>query len=232
MPKLMASASVGEGWCGLTMGARSDGRTELHQGDLTMATGMRWRIFVLQVGLIGILGFVAGFAFWASNFATSQVQTQLTAQKIDFPAANSAAIKALPAADAAAMKVYAGQALTTGTQAETYANHFIAVHLQEIGGGQTYSQVSAASIADPNNTKLSGEVQTLFRGETLRGLLLNSYGWWQIGSYAFYAAIGLAIAAFVVLGAFLFEIVSWRRAVSKERATHLTVPSLRGAHVV
>jgi hypothetical protein len=36
----------------------------------------------------------------------------------------------------------------------------------------------------------------------------------------------------VVLGAFLFEIVSWRRAVSKERATHLTVPSLRGAHVV
>ncbi|HVC05503.1 MAG TPA: hypothetical protein VND88_12585, partial [Candidatus Acidoferrales bacterium] len=58
-----------------------------------------------------------------------------------------------------------------------------------------------------------------------------SYGWWQIGSYAFYAAIGLAIAAFVVLGAFLFEIVSWRRAVSKERATQPVVGALKGAHV-
>ncbi len=196
-----------------------------------MTTGMRWRIFVLQVGLIGILAFVAGFAFWGSSFATNQVQTQLTAQKISFPAANSAAIKALPAADAAAMNVYAGQQLTTGAQAETYADHFIKVHLNEIGKGQTYSQVSALSQADPTNTTLANEVQTLFRGETLRGLLLNSYGWWQIGQYAFYAAIGLAIAALAVLGAFIFEIVSWRRAVSKERTTHLTVPSLRGAHV-
>ena len=66
-------------------------------------------------------------------------------------------------------------------------------NLNEIGKGQTYSQVSALSQADPTNTALAGEVQTLFRGETLRGLLLNSYGWWQIGQYAFYAAIGLAI---------------------------------------
>jgi hypothetical protein len=212
------------------MGARSDGRKETPRSN-TMTTGMRWRIFVLQVGLIGILAFVAGFAFWGSNFATNQVQTQLAAQKISFPAANSAAIKALPAADAAAMNVYAGQALTTGAQAETYANHFIAVHLNEIAGGQTYSQLSTAAQADPTNTKLAGEVATIFKGTTLRGMLLNSYGWWQIGQYAFYAAIGLAIAALAVLGAFLFEIVSWRRAVSKERTTHLTVPSLRGAHV-
>jgi len=196
-----------------------------------MTTGMRWRIFVLQVGLIGILAFVAGFAFWGSNFATNQVQTQLTAQKISFPAADSAAITSLPAADAAAMKVYAGQQMTTGAQAATYADHFINVHLNEIGKGQTYSQVSALAQADPTNTALAGEVQTLFRGETLRGLLLNSYGWWQIGQYALYAAIGLAIASLAVLGAFLFEIVSWRRAVSKERTTHLTAPSLRSAHV-
>ncbi len=196
-----------------------------------MTTGMRWRIFVLQVGLIGILAFVAGFAFWGSSFATNQVQTQLTAQKISFPAANSAAIKALPAADAAAMNVYAGQQLTTGAQAETYADHFIKVHLNEIGKGQTYSQVSALSQADPTNTTLANEVQTLFRGETLRGLLLNSYGWWQIGQYAFYAAIGLAIAALAVLGAFIFEIASWRRAASKVRTAPLTAPALRGAHV-
>jgi hypothetical protein len=85
------------------------------------------------------------------------------------------------------------------------------VHLREIAGGQTYSQVSTAAQAAPTNTKLAGQVQTLFRGETLRGLLLNSYGWAQIGQYASYAAIGLAIAAGAVLLASIYEIVAWRR---------------------
>jgi hypothetical protein len=165
----------------------------------------------LQVGLIGILGFVAGFAFWGSNFATSQVHDQLSAQRVFFPAAGTAALTSLPAADAAAMSVYAGEQMTTGPQAETYADHFIAVHLGEIAGGKTYSEVSAASIADPTNTKLAGQVQTLFRGETLRGLLLNSYGWWQIGQYAFYAAIGLAVATLAVLVTFIVELFIWRR---------------------
>ena len=191
-----------------------------------MTTGLRWRIFVLQVGLIGILAFVAGFAFWGSSFATSQVQTQLTDQKITFPAADSPAIKALPAADAAAMRVYAGQQLTTGAQAETYADHFIKVHLGEIGAGKTYAQVSAEAQADPTNAKLAGTVETLFKGSTLRGLLLNSYGWWQIGQYALYAAIGLTVAAVAVLGAFAFELVSLLVARREERTVPRTAPSL------
>jgi hypothetical protein len=176
-----------------------------------MNRGLRLRVFILQVGLIGILAFVSGFAFWASSFATGQVHDNLAAQQIFFPAANSPAITSLPAADAAAMSVYAGQQMTTGAQAQTYADHFIAVHLKEIAGGQTYSQVSAAAQAAPTDTKLAGQVQTLFRGETLRGLLLNSYGWSQIGQYAFYAAVGLAIAAGAVLLAFLYEILAWRK---------------------
>ncbi len=176
-----------------------------------MNKGLRWRVFILQAGLIGILAFVSGFAFWASGFATGQVHDNLAAQQIYFPAANSPAITSLPAADAAAMRVYAGQQMTTGAQAETYADHFIAVHLSEVAGGKTYSQVSAAAQAAPTDTKLAGQVQTLFRGETLRGLLLNSYGWAQIGQYAAYAAIGLAIAAGAVLLALLYEVVAWRR---------------------
>ena len=50
-----------------------------------MTSGLRWRIFVLQIGLIGILGFVSGFAFWGSSFATSTVHDQLAAQQIYFP---------------------------------------------------------------------------------------------------------------------------------------------------
>ncbi len=188
-----------------------------------MTSGLRWRIFVLQVGLIGILAFVSGFAFWASNFATSTVHDQLAAQQIYFPAAGSKAITSLPKVDAAAMTQYAGQELLTGAQAQVYANNFINVHLGEIGGGKTYSQLSAEAMAAPTNAKLAATVDTIFKGTTLRSMLLNAYGWGQIGQFAGYAAIGLLVAAIAVLGAFLFEIVRWRATVAAGRTTRQAV---------
>src|SRR6266550_2021051 len=176
-----------------------------------MTTAMRWRVVIHEVGLIGILAFCAGFLFWGNSFIHNQISTELTSQQIYFPPSDSKAITSLPGADAAAMTVYAGQHLTTGEQAQVYANHFIGVHLQEIAGGQTYSQVSTKAQANPTDAKLAGQVQTLFRGETLRGLLLNAYGWWTIGTYALYAAIGLAVAAAAVVVAFAFEIFLWIR---------------------
>jgi hypothetical protein len=189
-----------------------------------MTSGLRWRIFVLQIGLIGILGFVSGFAFWGSNFATSTVHDQLAAQQIYFPAAGSAAITSLPKADAAAVTQYAGQELLTGQQAEVYANNFINVHLSEIAGGQTYSQLSTAAQAAPTNTKLAGEVATIFKGTTLRSMLLNAYGWGQIGQFAGYAAIGLAVATFAVFGAFVFEVFSLMASRKKE-STRRVLPA-------
>ena len=176
-----------------------------------MTNTLRWRVLVLQAGLIGILVFCAGFLFWGNSFIHNQITTELTTQQIYFPAANSAAITALPAADATAMNVYGGQQLTTGEQARVYANSFIGVHLSEVAGGRTYSQMSGLAQANPTDTKIAGQVATLFKGETLRGLLLNAYGWWTIGTYALYAAIGLAVAALVVLGAFALEIFLWIR---------------------
>ncbi len=176
-----------------------------------MTNGLRWRVLVLQAGLIGILVFCAGFLFWGNSFIHNQITTELTAQQIYFPPANSPAVAALPAADATAMNVYGDQQLTTGEQARVYANSFIGVHLSEVAGGQTYSQMSAKAQANPTDTKLAGQVNTLFKGETLRGLLLNAYGWWTIGTYALYAAIGLAVAALVVLGAAALEIFLWVR---------------------
>jgi hypothetical protein len=190
-----------------------------------VTTALRWRIMTLQAVLILVLGFCAGFLFYESSFVNGQIHDQLAAQKIYFPAADSAAIKALPASDATAMKQYAGQQLTTGPQAETYANHFIGVHLKEIAGGKTYAQVSAASLANPKNTVLATQAQTLFRGETLRGLLLNAYGWSQVALFAFYAAIGLAVAAAAVFGAFVFEVVAALR--RRETAPVRAVPGGR-----
>jgi hypothetical protein len=141
-----------------------------------------------------------------------QVHTQLAAQKIYFPPATSGALKALPAADAKAMAAYAGQQMTNGAQAQTYADHFIAVHLREIGGGKTYAQLSAASLAQPKNAALAAQVQTMFRGETLRGLLLNAYAFWEMGQIMLIGAIVAFAAAAVMLIMSVFGVVHLRRA--------------------
>lgn len=179
-----------------------------------MTKGLRWRVIVLQVGLIGILSFVAGFAFWANSFSHNMVRDQLSAQQIFFPAADS---KALPASEFPDLQQYGGQQVVNGDQAKAYADGFIGRHLQSVANGQTYAQVSAAAMANPSDQTLAGQKQTLFMGETLRGLLLNAYGWWQIGQYAFYAAIGLVFAAAAVLLALVVELVLWRASSRQER---------------
>jgi len=145
-----------------------------------------------------VLFAAAGGLFYAHNFIHNQVQSQLAAQKITFPAAGTPGLTSLPAADQAAVGTYAGQQLLTGAQAEVFADHYIAVHLKEIGNGQTYADLSAASLANPTDAKLAGQVQTMFRGETLRGLLLNAYAFDTMATVAYYAAF-VALVAGVVL---------------------------------
>jgi hypothetical protein len=140
---------------------------------------------------------VAGILLaWGNSFVTNEVHTQLAAQQIFFPPNGSPAIKA---PEFAAMHQYAGQQMTTGAQAEVYADHFIANHLKAIGGGKTYAQLSAESLAQPKNTALAGQVQTVFRGETLRGLLLNAYAFGKIATIMGIAAIGAFVGAALML---------------------------------
>ena len=149
-------------------------------------------------GLFLALALIAagGLLTWAHNFIGNEVHTQLAAQQIFFPPANSQAIKA---PEFAAMRQYAGQQLTTGAQAEVYADHFIANHLKVIGGGKTYSQLSAKAMAQPDNAKLAAQVHPVFRGKTLRRLLLNAYAFGTMGMIAGIAAIAAFIAAAVML---------------------------------
>ena len=142
------------------------------------------------VGLIATLALasVGGLAWWAHEFTQSSVQTELQAQKIYFPPKGSPALaspKIGPYLDQ-----YAGQQLLTGPQAKAYADHFIAVHLQEVAGGQTYAEISSQALANPTNLQLKAEEQTLFQGETLRGLLLgDAYSFWTVGYIAQIAAL-------------------------------------------
>ena len=153
---------------------------------------------VSSAGLIVAIVLLAagGLLLWGHFFVGNQVHNQLAAQKIFFPPKGSAAIAGAPFA---AVRKYAGQQLTTGPQAEAYADHFIAVHLSEVAGGQTYSQVSAASQADPTNATLKTEAQTLFQGTTLRGLLLNAFAFSKIGQIAGWASVASFVAAGLLL---------------------------------
>jgi hypothetical protein len=177
---------------------------------------MRRRTFDALVSAAGLLLvavlIVAGVLLtWGHNYANNQVTSQLAAQKIVFPTKANPEFKALPKADQAIMGQYAGQSMTTGAQAEAYANHFIAYHLSLIGGGKTYSQLSAESLAHPTNAVLAGEVQTVFRGTTLRSMLLEAYGFWTFGQIALISAIAAYAAAGLMLILSVFGLVHLRR---------------------
>jgi hypothetical protein len=185
-----------------------------------MTRELRWRIIALQIIVALVLASCAGVGFWAHNFTHDQVQTQLSEQQVTFPPAGSPALKSLPAANASAMSQYAGQAMVTGDQAHTYAQNFIAVHLSEIGAGKTYSYWSGKALAEQKtNPKQfaidNGIALTLFRGETLRSLLLQAWAFWFAGTLALYAAIVLTLGSLAVFLALLFEVVV---APAKERA--------------
>jgi len=152
------------------------------------------------VGLVVAVVLVAagGILLYAANFTADTVKTELSAQQIFFPPAEQ-----LASPELLALQKYAGTQVTTGAEAKAYTD-MIAVHLQGIGGGKTYSQVSEewiASNADPTkrDPALGAQRQTLFMGETLRGLLLNSYAFSIFGTVALVGAIVAFVGAVVLL---------------------------------
>jgi hypothetical protein len=152
-----------------------------------------------------------------ADFAKNYVHDQLAQQKITFtPVSGLKSDESDPC-----LRTYAGQPLTTGAQAQCYANHYIGVHVGLINDGKTYSQTSGdaralqaqlAALSDqtsPQARQLAAQAaateakaQTLFQGETLRGLLLTSYGFSIFGDRAQQAAwVCFALAAVLFIAA-------------------------------
>jgi hypothetical protein len=163
-----------------------------------------------SAALAAVLLIVGGLTLWGSAYVHNTVQSQLAAQQITFP---PAAAFAHPKAGTEitpsmipSVSQYAGQQLLTGQQAEAYADHFIAQHISNMGAGKTYAQLSAESIAQPSNTALAATVNTVFKGETLRSMLLGAYGWWKISQITYIISLFVfGLAAVAGLGsAYLF----------------------------
>ncbi len=175
---------------------------------------MRRRTFdaLLAVGgliVATVLVAAGGLLMWANNFVDDQVTTQLTAQKIFFPEAGSESANDPNVKEYIAP--YLGQQVTNGEQARVFADHYIGVHLQEMAGGKTYSELSTISRANPDDAEAAAAVQTAFRGETLRGLLLNAYAFWKMGQIALFGAIAAFAGAALLLVLSILGLVHLRR---------------------
>jgi hypothetical protein len=152
--------------------------------------------------MVVVLAVAGGLLMWGNSFANSNVHNQLAQQAIVFPTRAEFA-QAKPGTEITPgmlpyLLKYAGEPLTTGAQAEAYADHFIAVHLSEMPLGGVYAKVSAASRANPTNKTLAAEVTTSFQGTTLRGLLLEAYGFSEFALIAFWAGIAAFVLAAVM----------------------------------
>src|SRR6266568_3118333 len=142
--------------------------------------------------LAAVLLAAGGLLLWGSAYVHNTVQGQLAAQKIFFPPqaafAHPRAGTEITPSMVPSVSQYAGQQLLTGQQAEAYADGFIAVHITNMTGGKTYAQ-------------LSGEVATVFKGEALRSMLLNAFGWWKVSQITYIASIAsFALGGLVLLG--------------------------------
>jgi len=191
-------------------------------------------------GLMIVVLLVAGaLLLVGANFANSNVHNQLAQQDITFPTAVAfahpvAGTEITPSMVGTVSK-YAGQELTTGQQAEVYANDFIAVHLQEIGGGKTYAQLSAAAMSLPKGSAAyvaaEAQVQTVFQGTTLRGLLLEAYGFSVMGQIALWAAFGSLLLAALMALLVLFGVIHARKTDDTEEMFVPRTPVLEPALV-
>ena len=175
--------------------------------------------------LSAILLAAGGLLLWGSTYTHNMVHNQLAAQQIYFPPkaafAHAKAGTEITPSMIPSVSQYAGQQLVTGQQAQSYADNFIAVHIANMTGGQTYAQLSGKALADPNNTKLAGEVATVFKGETLRAILLNAYGWWKVSQITYIAALAAFGLGGLTLIASLFGLTLGR----KDEITHEALPA-------
>jgi len=189
------------------------------------------------LGLAGLLLIIGIVLTSNANFANNYVTDQLSAQNITFKTADTLTDEEKKSA---CLVEYAGQKLTTGKQAECYANEFIGLHLKSTADGATYAELGApqsklrTQVADakknndPNLASMQQQLDevtaqrdTVFKGETLRGLLLTSYGFSEFGTKAAQAATVAYLAAGLLL---LLGIAGLVHAFITPRSTGFAVP--------
>lgn len=200
--------------------AQAVGTKGMLMGNEAVATRLDRRLLdrlISWTGAVMALALIAlgGAAVYGGSFALDNVRDRLEPQKIAF-----GPVSEMSAEEKAEVGSFAGQEVDTGTEAEAYSR-YIGLHVGEIGGGKTYAelggplfaleaQIEEAQAAGKDTTAMEAELaglrgqrDTVFKGETLRAILLNAYGWWVVGSITLWVGYG-AIAVGIVLALFAF----------------------------
>jgi hypothetical protein len=168
-----------------------------------------WDKIVSGAGAVVAVVLIAlgAMAIYGGNFGQQNVRDRLEPQNISFPPAD-----AMSPEEKAEIGEFAGQKVVNGVQAEAFSR-YIGGHLEFINEGKTYSETSSAARQEGLDPKVAAELQakadTLFKGETLRSILLNAYGWWTVATIALWAGVAMAIAG-LLLG--IFSILGFRHA--------------------
>lgn len=196
---------------------------------------MERTVYKVLAKVLGVVLLLVGIgATYGGSWAHNYVKDQLSAQKIDMPAAAGLTNDTMKQH----LSKYVGQKMETGPQAEAFANYYILEHMNASSQGKTYEEVSGEYIAmgkanpklaDGTATKeelaaynkLGGLRQSLFMGDSLRGMLLNAYAWWTVGTIALWVGIGSIIlgALLLLAGFLLFKNRAAHRVVVEEPAT-------------
>jgi hypothetical protein len=180
-----------------------------------------WDRLVSWTGLLVavVLIVVGAMSVYGGNFGQQNVTDRLAPEQVQFPPYDT-----MTPEEQAEVGNFAGQQVTNGPQAEAFSR-YIAGHLALVNDGKTYSQTSAAA-RDPNTppaqaADLSVKADVLFKGETLRSIMLNAYGWWTVSQIAIYAGWVMIVAGLLLL---VFAILGFRH-MRKIAAQSTTVPA-------
>lgn len=176
-------------------------------------------VTAIGAGLTVFLFVTAALLNWGASFAEDSVRSQLENQNISFPAA-----AAMPEATADQLKKWAEMKVTTGEMARDYSDLYIWEHMKAsavaaVGKPATYSEVSGmymglvrgGSTDTAQIAKLGELRQTLFMGNTLRGMLLEAYAFGTMGVIAGYGALAALIGGLLMLVLTLLGFAHLRR---------------------
>ena len=165
------------------------------------------------LALAAVLLIAGGLLTWANTFIGDQVDQQLTQQGITMPE---------------------GEALASLPKSKAYADHSLLAHMNAASDGRTYQEVSSEFLALDDTAKaseegqaLGGLRQTLFMGNTLRGLLLYGYAFGTMGTIMGFAAIGAFSGAGVLL---LLTALGLRHARRTDEVTAVVPGRIAHAH--
>ncbi|MBC9226580.1 hypothetical protein GL325_09615 [Aeromicrobium sp. 636] len=170
------------------------------------------------LALAALLVVAGGLATWASSFIGDQVESQLVSQKIVMP--EGEALKSLSDKDREALEPFAGSKLDSGDEARAFADNYILAHMNASSGNRTYEEVSGEfmALSDEEKASEAGQQvaalrQSLFMGNTLRGMLLNAYAFGTMGTIAGLAAIASFVGAALLA---VLALLGLRHASTKE----------------